>query len=112
MEVIAIAKNVSISPKRLRPLLDAVRGKHVQEALAALSLLPKHAAADVAKAIKSAVANAENNYSRDPDGLRIVMIRADEGIKLRRFMPHPRGRAGAVRKRHSHITVVVSDEEA
>lgn len=112
MEVKAIAKNISVSPKRLRPILNTVRGKPVTEALAVLSLLPKYAAADVAKAIRSAMANAENNFSGNPEGMRVAMIRADEGIKLRRFMPHARGRAGAVRKRHSHITVVISDEEA
>lgn len=112
MRVKATAKNISVSPKRLRPLLDTVRGRPVQEALATLSVLPQHGAADVAKAIRSAMANAENNSHLDPERLHIWMIRADEGIKLRRFMPHARGRAGAVRKRHSHVTVIVGDQEA
>ena len=112
MEVRAISKNLSVSPKKLRLIVDAVRGKPVPEALMVLGLLTKPAAKDVAKAIKSAAANAENNHRLDPDGLRVVQIKADEGIKLRRMMPMARGKAGAIHKRHSHITVVVSDEEA
>ena len=112
MEVKSIAKNVSVSPKKLRLIINTVRGKPVPEALVLLGLLAKPAAKDVAKAIKSAAANAENNHQLDPDGLRISEIRADEGIKLRRMMPMARGKAGAINKRHSHIVVVVSDGEA
>ncbi|MBF8299205.1 MAG: ribosomal protein, partial [Dehalococcoidia bacterium] len=66
----------------------------------------------IAKTIKSSMASAENNYQLDPDALRVVTIKADEGIKLRRMRPMARGKAGTVHKRHSHITVVVSDQEA
>ena len=112
MEVKAIAKNVSVSPKKLRQVVNAVRGKPVQEALVILGLMEKAAAIDVAKAIKSAAANAENNHQMDPDGLRVIELRADEGLKLRRMMPMARGKAGAMHKRYSHIVVVVSDGEA
>ena len=111
MEARAIAKNVGVSPKKLRPIVDTVRGKAVAEALEILRFLPSPAAADVAKVIKSAAANAENNYQMNPDSLRIVSIGADEALKLRRMLPMPRGRAGLVHKRHSHITVVVGEEE-
>lgn len=112
MEVRAIARNVSVSPKKVRVIINTVRGKRVQEALVVLQFLGKPAANDIAKLIKSAAASAENNYQLNPDGLRIVTIKADEGIKLKRMMPMARGKAGAIHKRHSHITVVVSDEEA
>ena len=111
MEVRATVKNISVSPKKLRPIVDAVRGKAVPEALTILRFLPSPAAGEVAKVIKSASANAENNFQLDPDSLRIALIQAQEGMKLRRFLPKPRGRAGLIHKRHSHITVVVSEEE-
>ena len=111
MEVSATAKNIGISPKKLRPLVAAVRGRPVEEALNLLQVLPTPAAGEVAKAIRSAAANAENNLTLDRGSLRVVAISANPGLKLRRMMPHPRGRAGLVLKRHSHITVTVSDEE-
>jgi large subunit ribosomal protein L22 len=111
MKAKAIAKNLSVSPKKLRPILDVVRGMPANEALTTLQFLPSPAAADVAKVVRSAVANAENNLNLDPEDLRIVSIYADEGIKLRRILPHPRGRAGLIHKRHSHITVVVGEKE-
>ncbi|MEE9285142.1 MAG: 50S ribosomal protein L22 [Dehalococcoidia bacterium] len=111
MEVRAIAKNVSVSPKKLRRIVDTVRGKPVSEAMVILQFIPSPAAGEVAKVVKSAAANAENNFQMDPERLRIVRITADEGIKLRRYQPMARGRAGTVHKRHSHITVVVDQEE-
>ena len=111
MEVRAIAKNISVSPKKLHRIVDTVRGKSVGEALLILQFLPTPAAHEVAKVVKSAAANAENNFQMDPERLRIVGITADEGMKLRRFQPMARGRAGSVHKRHSHITVVVDHEE-
>lgn len=75
-----------------------------------LRFVPSPAAGEVAKVIKSAAANAENNFQLDLGSLRVVEIHANEGMKLRRFLPMPRGRAGLIHKRHSHITVVVSEE--
>jgi large subunit ribosomal protein L22 len=112
MEVRAVSRNVSVGPKKLRPMVSAVRGLPVREALISLQVLPQAAAQDIAKAIRSAMASAENNYQLNPEALRIVRIHADEGIKLRRMKPMARGRAGDMRKRYSHITVVVSDGEA
>ncbi len=112
MQVKGISKNVSVAPKKLRLVLNTVRGRRVQEAYGILQLLTTPAAVDVSKAIKAAVANAENNYQLNPEALRVVSIKVDEGIKLKRFYPHARGRAGTVNKRHSHIEVVVGDEEA
>ena len=112
MEVRAVAKNIRFSPKKLGRVVDAVRGRPVEEALTILRFLPTPAAHEVAKAVKSAAANAENNYQMDPESLRVVNITANEGMKLRRYQPMARGRAGTVRKRSSHITVTVDDEEA
>jgi large subunit ribosomal protein L22 len=112
MEVRSVARNLSVAPKKLRPIINTVRGKPVQEAMVILQFLAQPAANDVAKVIKSAAASAENNYQLNPDALRVVTIKADEGIKLRRMRPMARGKAGVINKRHTHITVVVSDEEA
>ncbi len=111
MEVKARAKNISISPKKLRRVVSTVRGLPVNKALTILRFLPSPAAADIAKVIRSAAANAENNFNMNPDSLKIVGITADEGMKLRRFRASARGRAGVIHKRHSHITVVIDEEE-
>jgi large subunit ribosomal protein L22 len=110
MAVRAVAKGIGASPKRLKPILDLVRGKRVDEALDTLAFLPSPWARVVAKVVKSAAANAENNLMMDPRALRIVEIVADGGPVLRRFEPKPRGRVGRIRKRTSHITVVVDEE--
>ncbi len=110
MEATARAKNVGVSPKKLRPILNTVKGKSVKEALITLQFLSSPNAKEVAKVIKSAASNAENNLRLDPDSLRVVQIKADDGLKLRRMLPHSRGRAGVVHKRHAHITVVLGEE--
>ena len=111
MEVGATARYVRISSKKLRPIVDAVRGKKVDEALTILRLLPSPAARTVAKVVKSAAANAENNFEMTPSELRIVRIFVDQGSTLRRYRAGPRGRVKPIRKPSSHITVVVEEEE-
>ena len=111
MEVRAVSKDTGVSPRKVRPLVDMVRGKKVDEALALLQFAPTPTARVVTKVVKSAVANAENNYQMDPAELRIVSIFADEARTLKRFRPRARGRASPILKRSSHITVVVSEEE-
>ena len=106
----ATSKGVGASPKRLKPILDLVRGKPVSEALAILQHLPSPWAREVYKAVRSAAANAENNLLLDPGSLRVVSIVADKGPVLRRFDPRARGRVGTIQKRSSHITVVVDEE--
>ena len=105
----AVAKGVGASTKRLRPILDTVRGKGVDDALDTLSLLTSPWAKTVAKVVKSAAANAENNMFMDRDDLRIVQITADQATPLKRFRPRARGRIGRIIKRSSHLTVVVDD---
>ncbi len=106
----AIAKGIGVSPRRVRPILDLIRGKGVSEALSILAFLPSPWAHTVAKVVRSASANAENNLLMDPDELRIVSVYADAGPVLKRFRPQARGRIGRIGKRTSHITVVVDQE--
>lgn len=110
-EVKATARDVGASPKRLKPIIDLVRGKTVDEALGTLNLLPSPWARVVAKTVRSAAANAENNLLMDPDSLVIVKIVADQARSLKRVRPRARGRIGHVTRRSSHITVVVDEEE-
>lgn len=107
----AVARQVGASQKRLRPILDLVRGKQVDDALNTLQLLPSPWAKTVAKVVQSAAANAENNMLMERDYLRIVQISADQARSLKRFRPRARGRIGRITKRSSHITVVVDEEE-
>ena len=109
MEVKAISKDTGIAPRKARLLVDMVRGKKVDEALNILRFAPTPNARIVAKTIKSAAANAENNFQMTPADLKIVKITADEARMLKRFRARARGRANQILKRSSHITVVVSE---
>jgi len=111
MEVRAIAKDIGISPRKVRPLVDMVRGRRVDEALTILRFASTPTARVVAKVVKSAAANAENNFQMDPSDLKIVKIFADEAPSLKRYRPRARGRASPILKRSSHITVIVAGEE-
>jgi len=111
MEVKAIAKDTGVSPRKVRLLVDMVRGKTVDEALTMLRFAPTPTAKVVAKAIKSAAANAENNYQMTPSDLEIVSIFADEARTMKRFRARARGRASSILKRSSHITVIVAERE-
>ena len=108
----AIAKDTGISPRKVRRLVDMVRGKRVDEALSILRFAPTPTARVVAKAVKSAAANAENNYQMSPGDLKIIRIMADEARTMKRFRPRARGRAAPILKCSSHITVVVTGEGA
>jgi len=110
MKVRAVAKDVGISPQKVRLVINMVRGKKVDEALTMLSFLPTPTAKAVAKLIKSASANAENNFQMSPADLKITDIHADKGHTLKRFRPQSRGRISPILKRSSHITVFVSEE--
>jgi large subunit ribosomal protein L22 len=111
MQAKAITKSVRISPTKVRPVMDLVRGKPVDRALAILRYMPHKAAREIARTIKSAAANAENNFEMTPDELVVKTIFADEGPAFKRFMPRARGRADHIRKRTTHITVIVDDGE-
>jgi len=90
-------------------VLDLVRGERVQRALAILEYMPHKAAREISRTIKSAAANAENNFDMEPADLVVKTIFADEGPALKRFMPRARGSMNRIRKRTSHITVIVDD---
>jgi len=105
-----VAKDVGISPQKVRLVINMVRGKKIDEALTVLSFLPTPTAKAVAKVIKSAAANAENNFQMSPADLKVVDIFADQGHTLKRFRPKSRGRISPILKRSSHITVFVAEE--
>ena len=112
MEVRAVAKDTGVPPRKVRLLVDMVRGKKVDEALTVLRFTPSPTARIVAKVIKSAAANAENNFQMPPEDLKIVRIFVDEAPTLKRFRPRSRGRASPILKRSSHITVIVAEQES
>ena len=111
MAIRATATNTGISVKKFKPIADLVRGRNVEEALEALQFLPSPAAAQLAKVVKSAAANAENQLYLSRSALKIVEIYANEGPSLKRFRARARGRAARIIKRNSHVTVVVDEEE-
>lgn len=111
MEAKAVAKYIRVSPNKARQVVDLIRGKDVNEALAILRFLPKRAAKPVEKCLRSAIANAEHNYDLDVDSLYIAKVCVDQGPTLKRYRPRAFGRADLVRRRTSHITVVVREKE-
>lgn len=112
MEAKAIARHVLISPRKVRIVVDLIRGKQVDEALAILKFTPKRAAQPVSKVVASAVANAEHNYDMSRDSLYVAEAYVDEGPTMKRFQPRARGQAFQILKRSSHVTVVVREKEA
>ena len=107
----AIARTVRIAPRKVRLVVDLIRGKQVGEAVAILRHTPKAASPVVEKVLKSAVANAEHNYDLDVNNLVVSEVFVDEGPTLKRFRPRAQGRASAINKRTSHITLVVSEQK-
>lgn|SRR5690625_716290 len=111
MESRASAKYVRISPRKARQVVDLIRGKSLGEALNILRFVPKAAATPVEKVVRSAAANAENNFDLNPEDLFVAKIYVDEGPTLKRIRPRARGMADRINKRTSHITVVLSERE-
>jgi large subunit ribosomal protein L22 len=107
----AQARYARIGPRKARRVIDLVRGMKASEALDVLRFTPQAASEDVYKVVASAVANAEHNEHLDRDALWISEAYVDEGPTLKRFRPRAQGRAYRVRKRTSHITVVVEARE-
>ena len=105
----ASAKTIRHPARKVRYVLDLVRGKDVNEALGILKFTPNHAAEDVSKVVKSAAANAKNNFKLDESKLYIKECYANEGFTIKRYMPRAKGSAGSIMKRTSHITVVVAE---
>jgi len=111
MEAKAVARHIRISPSKVRQVINIIRGKDVDEALNLLRFTPKGASPVVAKVLQSAVANAENNYDMDVDALYIAECYVDDGPTLQRIRPRARGMATRIRKRTSHITIILREKE-
>ena len=109
MEVSATAKYLPISARKVRLVLDQLPGKRIDEAMTMLRFLPTPHARAVAKVLHSAAANAENNFSLDRDELKVKRAFAGEGRTLKRWKAKSRGRADAILRRTSHVTVVVEE---
>jgi large subunit ribosomal protein L22 len=109
MEVVATAKYLPVSARKVRLVLDQLPGKRIDEAMMMLRYLPTPHARLVAKVLHSAAANAENNFSMDRDELRIKRAYAGEGRTLKRWKAKARGRVAPILRRTSHITVIVEE---
>jgi large subunit ribosomal protein L22 len=106
----SFSRNAPVPPKKARIILDEVRGKRVDEAIAMLRFVPSPHAKLVAKAVRSAAANAENNYDLNPRNLRVTQAFVGDGERLRRLTPRARGRGDVIHKRRSNITIVVEED--
>lgn len=109
MDVIATLRTLRMSPRKVRLVADMVRGKDIASAAAILGFVRRKAARPVLKLLRSAVANAEHNFKLDRSTLAIKTITVDGGPTIKRFMPRAHGRAAPIRKRTSHITIVLSE---
>ena len=109
MEVIAEAKNIRISPRKVRLVAEELAGKKALEAVESLKFVPKKASLPLSKVIKSAMSNAKNNNKMDEKKLIIKEVVVNEGPKLKRFLPRSRGMVHPILKRSSHIRVVLEE---
>ena len=112
MRVSATAKYLRASTRKTRLVAAAIKGKPVEEAAALLRFMPQKAAGDIARVLKSATANAENNHNLSAGDLIVADAIANEGPMIKRFRPRAQGRAFAIHKPMTHITVIVADREA
>ncbi|HHW14849.1 MAG TPA: 50S ribosomal protein L22 [Firmicutes bacterium] len=111
MESRAVAKYIRLSPRKAGQVVDLIRGKKLAEALNILQYTPNLGAAVVEKVVRSAAANAEHNHGMDVSELYVAEAFVGQGPTLKRVMPRARGRADRIRKRMSHITVVLRDKK-
>jgi large subunit ribosomal protein L22 len=109
VEAKAVARFVRIAPRKVRIVTDLIRGKDVDEALAILRFTPKRGARLLEKVLRSAIANAQNNYDMDPGALYVKRVYVDEGPTLKRYRPRRMGMAYPILKRTSHISVVLAE---
>jgi len=111
METKAQARFIRIAPRKARIVIDLIRDKSVKEALGILRYTPRKGSKIIEKVLRSAIANAENNFDMNRDALIISRAFVDEGPTLKRFRPRAQGRASQIRKRTSHITVMLRERE-
>jgi large subunit ribosomal protein L22 len=109
MEVRAHLRYLRIAPRKVRLVINLIRGMHVELAIDQLSVLPKRSSLPILKLLNSAVANAEHNFKLEKKNLIIKSITADEGPKLKRWQPRAFGRAAEILKRMTHVTIVLED---
>jgi large subunit ribosomal protein L22 len=109
VEAKAVAKYVRIAPRKVRVVMDLLRGKNIADAFAILKFTPKVGAEVIEKVLKSAVANAENNFDMNVDKLYVSSAFVDQGPTLKRIHPRSRGQAFKILKRTSHITIIVEE---
>ena len=109
MEAKAIARHIRIAPRKVRVVVDLIRGKNIGEAYAILKYTPKVGAEVLLKVLQSAIANAENNNDMNSDKLYVAAAFVDQGPTLKRIHPRSRGQAFKILKRSSHVTVVVKE---
>ena len=112
MRVSATARYLRGSTRKARLVTAAIKGRPVEEASALLRFMPQSAAKDVARVLKSATANAENNHNLSAEDLVVADAVADEGPRIKRWQPRAQGRAFPIHKPMTHITIVVADREA
>ncbi|MDB6131397.1 MAG: ribosomal protein [Verrucomicrobiales bacterium] len=110
MQVQAITHNVRMSPQKMREVVRQIQGLPALKAQAILAVVPRKSARFVAKTLKSAIANAENNNGAKPEKLRVLEAVAGAATTLKRFTPKARGSAGPILKRSCHIKIILSDE--
>ncbi len=110
LQVKAISKYIKGAPIKMRRVVNSVRGMPAKKALEVLALLPQAAAVPVYKTVKSALANAEQNFALDAEEMVVAQIMVDEGPRMRRFRAGARGRYKPIIKRYSHITVVLEPD--
>lgn len=107
----ATARYIRISSRKVKVVIDLIRGKSANEAMGILMYTPKAAAEPVLKLLKSAIANAENNMNLSADDLYVAEVFANQGPTLKRFRPRAQGRASRIRKRTSHITIILDEKK-
>ena len=107
----ATAKYIRISARKVKIVIDLIRGKDVNEAEAILMYTPKAASEPTLKLLRRAIANAENNLDMSRDTLYVAEVFANQGPTLRRYRPRSRGRASRIRKRTSHITIILDEKK-
>lgn len=111
MEAKAVAKYIRMSPRKARLVVDQIRGRKAQDALAILKHTPNKPAEPIYKVLHSAMANAENNFEMNRDDLYVAQVFIDQGPVLKRFRPRARGTASRIRKPTSHITIILKEQK-
>ena len=109
-EIKAHLRYLRMSPRKVRVVADTIKGKSAGEAETVLDFIPRQAALPIKKLLKSAIANAKHNFNTEKENLVVKSIRVDKGPTLKRFMPRARGVASPIRKRESHITIILENK--